>query len=107
MKRLFALIALALLVGCGEKAEPSGDAAPRQEPFTVMLDYTPNADHAPLYAAMAAGLYKKAGLDVKLQVPPDPSAPLRLLSAGRADVAISYEPELLLARYTAIGKPLC
>jgi len=98
MKRLFALIALALLVGCGEKAEPSGDAAPRQEPFTVMLDYTPNADHAPLYAAMAAGLYKKAGLDVKLQVPPDPSAPLRLLSAGRADVAISYEPELLLAR---------
>ena len=30
--------------------------------------------------------------------PPDPSAPLKLLRAGRADVAISYEPELLLAR---------
>ncbi len=98
MRRLVVLAVAALLVGCGEKAEPSGDAAPRQEPFTVMLDYTPNADHAALYAALEAGLYTKAGLDVKLQVPPDPSAPLRLLSAGRADLAISYEPELLLAR---------
>jgi putative hydroxymethylpyrimidine transport system substrate-binding protein len=98
MKRLIVLAALLALAGCGEKAEPSGEVAPRQEPFTVMLDYTPNADHAGLYAALGAGLFKQAGLDVKLQVPPDPSAPLRLLSAGRADLAISYEPELLLAR---------
>ena len=63
-----------------------------------MLDYFPNADHAGIYAAQAAGLYAKAGLDVKLQAPPDPSAPLKLLRAGRADLAISYEPELLLAR---------
>ena len=64
----------------------------------MMLDYFPNADHAGIYAAQAAGLYEKAGLDVKIQPPPDPSAPLKLLRAGRADVAISYEPELLLAR---------
>ena len=63
-----------------------------------MLDYFPNADHAGIYAAQEAGLYAKAGLDVKLQPPPDPSAPLKLLRAGRADLAISYEPELLLAR---------
>ena len=63
-----------------------------------MLDYFPNADHAGIYAAQAAGLYEQAGLDVKLQPPPDPSAPLKLLRAGRADLAISYEPELLLAR---------
>jgi putative hydroxymethylpyrimidine transport system substrate-binding protein len=31
-------------------------------------------------------------------VPPDPSSPLKLLAAGRADLAISYEPEVLLAR---------
>jgi putative hydroxymethylpyrimidine transport system substrate-binding protein len=86
------------LAGCGEKAEPNGDAPPRQEPFTVVLDYIPNADHAGIFAAQAAGLYTKAGLDVKFQTPPDPSAPLRLLSAGKADLAISYEPELLLAR---------
>ena len=63
-----------------------------------MLDYVPNADHAGLYAALDAGLYKQAGLDVKLQPPPDPAAPLRLLAAGSADLAISYQPELLLAR---------
>ena len=35
---------------------------------------------------------------MKIEAPPDPSAPLKLLRAGRADVAISYEPELMLAR---------
>jgi putative hydroxymethylpyrimidine transport system substrate-binding protein len=100
MKRLAIAAALVALAGCGEKAEPTGEGTVRQEPFTVMLDYFPNADHAGLFAAQAAGLYEKAGLDVKLQVPPDPSAPLKLLAGGRADIAISYEPELLLARDT-------
>jgi putative hydroxymethylpyrimidine transport system substrate-binding protein len=63
-----------------------------------MLDYFPNADHAGIYAAQAAGLYRQAGLDVKIEAPPDATSPLKLLQAGRADVAISYEPELLLAR---------
>jgi putative hydroxymethylpyrimidine transport system substrate-binding protein len=63
-----------------------------------MLDYFPNADHAGIYAAQAAGEYRKAGLDVKIVAPPDPSAPLKLLRAGKADAVISYEPELLLAR---------
>jgi putative hydroxymethylpyrimidine transport system substrate-binding protein len=84
--------------GCGEKSEPTGEARGPREPFTVILDYLPNADHAGIYAAQAKGLYAQAGLDVKLVVPPDASAPLKLLRAGRADVAISYEPELLLAR---------
>ncbi|HEX6023026.1 MAG TPA: ABC transporter substrate-binding protein [Solirubrobacter sp.] len=101
MRRLATIFAaLAVLAGCGEKPEPTGEQPARKEPFTVMLDYFPNADHAGLYAAQAAGLYEKAGLDVKLQAPPDPSAPLKLLAGGRADIAVSYEPELLLARDT-------
>ena len=32
------------------------------------------------------------------RAPSDPAAPLKLLAAGKADLAISYEPELLLAR---------
>ena len=97
MKRLALLAAAALaLAGCGEKKETT--AAPGAEPLTVMLDFFPNADHAGMYAAQARGDFKNAGLDVKLQPPNDPSEPLRLLAAGKVDLAISYEPELFLAR---------
>src|SRR4029077_14644265 len=61
-------------------------------------DFFPNADHAALYSALAHGDFRAGGLDVQPQAPSDPSAPLKLLAAGRADMAISYEPELLLAR---------
>jgi putative hydroxymethylpyrimidine transport system substrate-binding protein len=95
---VLALLALAL-AGCGEKSEPrSGSAAKAPDEMRVVLDYLPNADHAGLYAAKAQGDYAAAGLDVQLTPPPDPAAPLKLLRAGRADLAISYEPELLLAR---------
>ena len=97
MKRLTVLVLAVLLAGCGEREQPSSGAR-EKEPFTLVLDYFPNADHAGIYAALAAGDFDRAGLDVKIQTPPDPSAPLKLLQAGRADLAVSYEPELLLAR---------
>ncbi len=94
---LLALAAL-LAAGCGEKSEPGPDARADAEPMRLVLDYFPNADHAGIYAAQATGEYDRAGLDMDIKAPPDPSAPLKLLQAGRADVVLSYEPELLLAR---------
>jgi putative hydroxymethylpyrimidine transport system substrate-binding protein len=91
-----ALAAVAALAGCGERSEPT--SGPRSERLSLMLDYLPNADHAGIYAARARGDFRRAGLDVDVQTPSDPSAPLKLLAAGRVDLAISYEPELLLAR---------
>ena len=87
---------LVLAAGCGEKKERTG--APAPEPFELVLDYFPNADHAGIYAARARGEFAKVGLDVRIRTPSDPAAPLKLLAAGRADLAISYEPEVLLAR---------
>jgi putative hydroxymethylpyrimidine transport system substrate-binding protein len=96
------LAALALaLCACGEKHDVVSAAGTK--PFNVMLDFFPNADHAPLYAALAHGDFRAAGLDVKLQTPADPSEPLKLLAAGRVDAAISYEPEVLLARDSGLN----
>jgi putative hydroxymethylpyrimidine transport system substrate-binding protein len=91
---LFAICALA--VGCGEKEESLEPGA--SEPLEVMLDFFPNADHAPIYAAEAAGYFKDVGLDVQIRQPSDPAAPLKQVVAGRVDLAISYEPEVLRAR---------
>ena len=98
---LVAALLAGLLVGCGEKDEPGADAqsgTAQRDKLTLVLDYFPNADHAGVYAAQAAGEYEKAGLDVEIKPPPDPTAPLKLLQGGRADLVISYEPDLLLAR---------
>jgi putative hydroxymethylpyrimidine transport system substrate-binding protein len=93
----FAALALAVaLSACGAKQDTI--TAARAKPFTVMLDWFPNADHAPLYSAIAAGDFRAAGLDVKPVVPSESAEPLKLLAAGKVDMAISYEPELLLAR---------
>jgi putative hydroxymethylpyrimidine transport system substrate-binding protein len=91
-----ALASLVLLSACGSKQDTISAASVK--PFTVLLDFYPNADHAPLYSAISHGDFRAVGLDVQAQAPSDPSAPLKLLAAGRADMAISYEPELLSAR---------
>jgi len=91
------LLVLAL-AGCGEKQEPTAGAQGEADELRLVLDYFPNADHAGLYAAEATGEFERAGLDVEINAPPDPTAPLKLLRAGRADIVLSYEPELLLAR---------
>jgi len=88
----------AALSACGEKQEPATGAAPAREKLTLVLDYFPNADHAGIYAAQATGAFERAGLDVEIRVPGDPAEPLKLVAAGKADLAISYEPELFLAR---------
>ena len=84
------------LSACGTKQDAI--TTPAAKRFTVMLDFFPNADHAALYSAISHGDFRAVGLDVQPQAPSDPAEPLKLLAAGRVDMAISYEPELLLAR---------
>ncbi len=83
------------LAACGEKSE---DVTAKHEQLSLTLDFYPNPDHAGIYMAQELGYFKEAGLDVEIQTPSDPSAPLKLLAAGQTDLAISYEPEVILAR---------
>lgn len=91
-----AALCTAGLAACGSKQDTLSASGAKR--FTVMLDWFPNADHAPLYAAIAGGEFRAAGLDVRPLTPPESADPLRLLAAGKVDMAISYEPQLLLAR---------
>lgn len=90
------LICAVAIAGCGSKQDAL--TAPGVKRVTVMLDFFPNADHAALYSGIARGDFRAVGLDVQPEAPADPAEPLKLLAAGRVDIAISYEPELLLAR---------
>lgn len=99
-----ALVIAALVAACGEKHDKLSAAGTPSQPVSLMLDWFPNADHVGLYRAMAEGDFSNAGLDVHVQIPSDPATPLQLLAAGKVDLAISYEPELLLARDK--GEPL-
>jgi putative hydroxymethylpyrimidine transport system substrate-binding protein len=93
---VLALLILALgLAACGAKSE-TGKGEP--EKLTLDLDFYPNPDHAGIYMAQEEGFFKEAGLDVTIDSPSDPSAPIKDVAAGRADLGISYEPEVALAR---------
>lgn len=72
--------------------------------LTVLLDWFVNPDHAPLIVAQQAGIFERHGLVVDLVAPADPNDPPKLVAAGRADVAISYQPQLHVQ--VAQGLPL-
>jgi putative hydroxymethylpyrimidine transport system substrate-binding protein len=93
---LLACCAIAL-TACGTARNVTSPPAATKH-VAVMLDWFPNADHAALYTAIAHGDFRAVGLDVQPVVPSETAEPLKLLAAGKVDMAISYEPELLLAR---------
>jgi putative hydroxymethylpyrimidine transport system substrate-binding protein len=94
---LTAVAVSALLVaGCGE--ETGGPPTEEPQELDLALDFYVNPDHAGIYTALERGFFEDAGLDLRPRVPSDPSAPVRQVAAGQVDLAISYQPEVLLAR---------
>ena len=81
------------LLGAG-LALSLGRPARAADRLTVILDWFINANHESLFAAQYCGDYARAGLDVRFIAPADPSSPPRLLAAGEADLAVSYQTEL-------------
>src|SRR2546430_2139554 len=92
MRRDIAVAALAALVALVPVALAGG-----QQKMTLTLDWTPNPDHVGIFDARDTGLFARAGLDVAVRSPSDPTAPLKLVGVGRSDLAVSYEQELFFA----------
>lgn len=85
------------------------------EKLTIILDWFPNPNHAPLFVAKDKGFFKEQGLDVDIIGPANPSDPPKLVAAGKADIAITYQPQFieqvdqglpLIRIGTLIDKPL-
>ena len=89
-----AAAALARVLGADRRSAEGAAGAP----LVFMLDWFPNPDHVPLYAAIGAGYFKQAGLNVTLQVPANADDPLKLVAARKVDVAVNYESGVIFAR---------
>ncbi len=74
-------------------AEPSTS---NPKPLTVVLDWFINPNHAPLLVAQEKGFFKQQGLQVRLLTPADPSDGPKLVATHKAEIALTYQPQLLL-----------
>ena len=68
--------------------------AAAQDKMTLILDWFINPDHGPVILAEELGYFAEAGLEVEVVAPADPSDPPKMVAAGKADLAISYQPQL-------------
>jgi putative hydroxymethylpyrimidine transport system substrate-binding protein len=90
---LFIIIAFSI-ISTNTFAKPANTQS--AQPLTIILDWFVNPDHAPLFVAQQQGFFKQEGLDVKFIAPADPSEPPKLVAAGKGDLAITYQPQLIM-----------
>lgn len=66
------------------------------EKLTLVLDWFVNPDHGPIILAEELGYFAEQGLAVEVIAPANPSDPPKMVAAGKADLAVSYQPQLHL-----------
>ncbi len=81
-KTFLIVIALSLSITTSALAETK---------ITVLLDWFINPDHAPLIIAKEKGYFQEQGLDVIFVAPANPNDPPKIVAAGKADIAVSYQ----------------
>src|SRR3954467_14601240 len=105
MKRVFALVALLALSGCGSRSEEPTAATP-VKPVTIALDFVPNPVHAPIYMA---------GDALKIRKPGSGPDSLKLVTSGTVELGVLDIHDLAIARAAGadlvavgalVGKPL-
>lgn len=104
---LLPLLALAL-AGCGSgaHAEPT---------VSIALDFTPNANHAPIYEATRNGRDRAHGIRLQIRQPGSGPDSLKLVDAGKVDLGVLDIQDLAVAEQrrtdvvavaALVGRPL-
>lgn len=91
---LLALVTAALC-GCGGAGNDAENDGLRE--IDVVLDWYPNALHAFIYTAMERGYYADEGLKINVQFPSNANDALSLVAAGKAEVGIYYQHDIIQA----------
>jgi len=91
---LVAGLAAALMVATA----PAGESRDR---VTLALDWVPNTNHAGIYVAQAKGYLERQGIDLRI-LPYTGASTDVLVSAGKADLGISFVPSLLVSRASGL-----
>jgi putative hydroxymethylpyrimidine transport system substrate-binding protein len=84
--------ALSVLAGCGgsgSSATTAGTGSGRPRQATLILDFVPNAVHAGIYRALAAGYYLQEGIDLRVVTPSATTDTLKLIDAGSAQFGLA------------------
>jgi putative hydroxymethylpyrimidine transport system substrate-binding protein len=79
-------------------ASCGGGSSGSLRPVSVALDFTPNAVHAPIYAAVRRGLDRKRGIRIRIRAPGSAPDSLKLVTSGRADAGVLDIHDLGLAQ---------
>ena len=85
------------MAGCGGSAEPS---APQR--VQLALDFTANAVHAPLFAAIRAGDDRAHGIRLVIRRPGAGPDALKLVASGKIDLGVLDIHDLAIARERGI-----
>lgn len=88
MKRIFVLTVMIFTMLCSNACA---------QKLVLMLDWFPNVDHMPVYVAQQSGYFADQGLEVEILAPSETSDALKLAAAGQVDIAVSYEPQTIMA----------
>ena len=91
------LATAALAAGCGSDSSGGDGADGGVHDVSIALDFTPNAVHAPIYAAIREGIDRKAGVRLRIRQPGQSPDSLKDVLSGRADLGLLDIQDLGLA----------
>jgi len=97
MKRLIHWLVTLILIAAAPIPSMAG------EKITLLLDWFPNVDHLPIYVASQRGYFSEKGISIQIISPSETSDALKLSASGNVDIAIAYEPQVIVGASRGLG----